>query len=89
MFRGLLFSRTQLQQAYTSGLKFLETRGSTMSIFTTRSSYASAVLRMVILSVCPSVVRPSTSLSNACFVTKRKKHTADNLICFKSLNRKS
>jgi len=35
------------------------------SIFTARSSYAMAVLGIVILSVCPS---------NTCFVTKRKKY---------------
>ena len=42
-------------------------------IFTARRSYASAVLGVVILSVCPSVrlsVCPSVCLSHACFVTK-------------------
>jgi len=36
-------------------------------VFTARRSYASAVLRVVILSVCPSV-----RLSHACFVTNPK-----------------
>jgi len=44
-------------------------------IFTARSSYASSVLGIVILSACPSV-RLSVCLSHACFVTKRK-HTAE------------
>ena len=45
-------------------------------IFTARRSYASAVLGIVILSVCLSVC-PSDRLPHACFVTKR---TADILI---------
>ena len=40
-------------------------------IFTARSSYASAVLKIVILSVRLSV-RLSVCLSHACFVTKGK-----------------
>jgi len=39
--------------------------------FTARRSYASAVLGVVILSICPSV-RPSVRLSHACFVTNAK-----------------
>ena len=44
-------------------------------MITARSSYASAVLGIVILSVRPSLcpsVRPSIRPSHACFVTKRK-----------------
>ena len=42
---------------------------STSSVLTARRSYSSAVLEVVILSVCPSV-RSSVCLSHACFVTK-------------------
>jgi len=41
------------------------------SLFTARPSYASAVLGVVILSICLSV-RPSVRLSHACFVTNLK-----------------
>jgi len=40
-------------------------------VFTARRSYASAVLGVVLLSVCPSV-RPSVRLSHVCFVTNPK-----------------
>jgi len=40
-------------------------------VFTARSTYASAVLGVVILSVCP-FFRPSVRLSHACFVTNPK-----------------
>jgi len=40
-------------------------------LFTARRGYASAVLGVVMLSVCPSV-RPSVCLSHACFVTNPK-----------------
>jgi len=46
-----------------------------LSFFTARRSYASAVLGVVILSVCPSgrlSVRPSVCLSHACCVTNPK-----------------
>ena len=43
-----------------------------MIIITARRSYATAVLGVVILSVCPSV-RLSVRLSHACFVTNPKK----------------
>ena len=42
-----------------------------MFIITARCSYASAVLGVIILSVCPSV-RLSVNLSRACFVTNPK-----------------
>jgi len=42
-----------------------------LSVFTARRSYASAVLGVVILSVCLSV-RSSFRLSHACFVTNPK-----------------
>jgi len=42
-----------------------------VNIFTVRSSYVSAVLRIVILSVCPFVC-PYVLLSHAGSVTKRK-----------------
>jgi len=59
---------TTLENMDISGnLLILENSGETQGIFTARSSYASAVLGIVILSVRPSV-RPSY----ACFVTKLK-----------------
>jgi len=42
-----------------------------MAFAAARRSYASAVLGVVILSVCPSV-RPSVRLSHACFVANPK-----------------
>jgi len=45
-------------------------KGKCLPIFTARR-YASAVLGVVLLSVCPSV-RPSVCLSHACFVTNPK-----------------
>jgi len=64
-----------------------------VSSFTARSSYASAVLKIVILSVRPSV-RPSVCLSHSCFVTKQKNilpifwyHMKEQLLYFSDTNR--